>query len=64
MPKVIAGITTYTREEVAAMLGVSARTVSDYIKTGKIRAVKLAGSYLISEKNLTAFLNCEAPADD
>lgn len=49
----------YTLEEVAAILGVSVRTMHTYVKTGKIRAVKIGGSWKVSTKNLQQFIDGE-----
>lgn len=49
----------YTLEEVAAILGVSVRTMHTYVKTGKIKAVKIGGSWKVSTKNLQQFIDGE-----
>ena len=47
----------YTLAEVEPILGVSHRTLLDYVKTGKIKAVKIGGKWKVSEENLKAFIN-------
>lgn len=47
----------YTLTEVEPILGVSHRTLLDYVKTGKIKAVKIGGKWKVSEENLKAFIN-------
>lgn len=49
----------YTLTEVEPILGVSHRTLLDYVKTGKIKAVKIGGKWKVSEENLKAFINGE-----
>ncbi|WP_210123649.1 MULTISPECIES: helix-turn-helix domain-containing protein [unclassified Staphylococcus] len=50
-------VKTYTVEEVAEMLGVSARTIREYIRKEKIKAVKVGNKYIISEDNYRKFVN-------
>lgn len=47
----------YTLTEVEPILGVSHRTLLDYVKKKKIKAVKIGGKWKISEENLKAFIN-------
>lgn len=47
----------YTLTEVEPILGVSHRTLLDYVKTGKIKAVKIGGKWKVSEENLKTFIN-------
>lgn len=49
----------YTLTEIEPILGVSHRTLLDYVKTGKIKAVKIGGKWKVSEENLKAFINGE-----
>ena len=49
----------YSLEEVAAILGVSVRTMHTYVKTGKIKAVKIGGSWKVSTSNLQKFVDGE-----
>lgn len=49
----------YTLTEVEPILGVSHRTLLDYVKTGKIKAVKIGGKWKVSEENLKTFINGE-----
>lgn len=49
----------YTLTEVEPILGVSHRTLLDYVKKGKIKAVKIGGKWKVSEENLKAFINGE-----
>lgn len=54
----------YTLTEVEPILGVSHRTLLDYVKTGKIKAVKIGGKWKISEENLKAFINGEGASKE
>ena len=49
-------LTLYTREEVAKELGISPRTVWQYIKDERLPAVKIKGKWYVWERNLIAFL--------
>ena len=49
----------YTLEEVANMLNVSYRSLLTYLKTGKIKGVKIGKTWRISQKNLERFINGE-----
>ena len=48
---------TYTKNEIAEMLHVTVMTINNYIKAGKLEAVKLCNRrVLIPESALNAFL--------
>ena len=50
-------MTTYlSTQEVADRLGVSVFTIRRYIRTGKLKAVKLDGVYRLSAQDLAEFL--------
>jgi len=50
-------MTTYlSTQEVADRLGVSVFTIRRYIRTGKLRAVKLDGQYRLGGEELAEFL--------
>lgn len=46
----------YTVEEIADILKVSTFTVRNYIKDGKLIAIKTGGAVRVSEENLKAFI--------
>ena len=46
----------FTAREVAEMLGVSKRAITEYCKKGEIFAVRLAGKWLIYKESLVEFL--------
>lgn len=46
----------YTVKEVAEMLRVSEMSISRYIKSGKLKAIKVGKMYRINEKDLKAFI--------
>ena len=48
---------TYTVSDIAQHLGVTERTIREYIKSGKIKAVKVGNKYIISEDNYRDFVN-------
>lgn len=47
----------YDLSEVAKILGVTHRTVWNYVKSGKIPAKMVGGKWKINELNLTAYIN-------
>jgi excisionase family DNA binding protein len=47
----------YTTQEVADRLGVSVFTIRRYIRSGKLRSVRLEGSYRVRGSDLQAFLS-------
>ena len=49
---------------VEPILGVSHRTLLDYVKKGKIKAVKIGGKWKVSEQNLKAFINGEGASKE
>lgn len=49
----------YTLTEIEPILGVTHRTLLNYVKQGKIKAIKLGGKWKITEDNLKKFLNGE-----
>ncbi len=54
----------YTLTEVEPILGVSHRTLLDYVRKGKIKAVKIGGKWKVSEENLKAFINGEGASKE
>lgn len=49
-------IKVYTLEEIAELLHITRRTLYTYVKTGKLKAVKVGKYWRVTEKNLEAFL--------
>lgn len=47
----------YNLHELEEMLQVTQRTLYNYIKAGRLRAVKIGGTWRVTEENLNAFLN-------
>jgi len=47
----------YTLTEIEPVLGVTHRTLLGYIKSGKLKAVKIGNKWKVSEDNLKAFIN-------
>lgn len=54
-------IKVYTLKEVAEIVKIKERTLYHYLKTGKLKGVKIGRRWRISEDNLKAFLNNGAP---
>ena len=49
----------YTLAEIAPILGVTHRTLLNYIGSGKLKAVKIGGKWKVSEDNFKRFVNGE-----
>lgn len=49
--------TVYSLTELEPVLGVTHRTLLSYVKTGKLKAVKIGGKWKVSEENLRNFIN-------
>lgn len=47
----------YTLQEVATMLRLSRATIYNYVKQGKLKAVKIGLSWKIKEADLKEFIN-------
>ena len=56
MPTIIEGIKFYTIPETAEALRVTAQTVRNYIKQGRIKSQRIGRPILITESNLKEFL--------
>lgn len=50
-------VKTYTLEELEEILGVTYRTLLNYLATGKLKGVKIGRKWHVSEENLKNFLN-------
>ncbi len=50
----------YTLTELEPVLGVTHRTLLQYVKDGKLQAVKIGGKWKVSEENLKKFINGES----
>lgn len=46
----------YTVDEIKDMLHLSSRTILNYIRSNKLKAMKLGGKWLIEESDLKKFL--------
>jgi excisionase family DNA binding protein len=49
----------YSLTELEPVLGVTHRTLQTYIKTGRLKAVKIGGKWRVTEENLMKFINGE-----
>ena len=56
------GMKLYTLYEVAEILSVTPRTMSTYLKNGRIPGQKIRGRWMITEENLRAFMSGKPPA--
>ena len=49
----------YTLSELEDILGVTHRTLLEYVKKGKLKARKIGGKWRVTEQNLKLFINGE-----
>lgn len=49
----------YSLTELEEILGVTHRTLLDYVKQGKLKARKIGGKWKVTEENLKLFINGE-----
>ena len=56
MPKKMMGITTYSLPEVAETLGVTPRSVHNYLKDGLIAGSKIGGRWAFTEKQIQDYI--------
>lgn len=47
----------YTLTELEGILGVTHRTLLEYVKQGKLKARKIGGKWKVTEANLKEFIN-------
>lgn len=52
-------IRLYTLPELAPMLGVTPRTLQTYVKSGRLKGVKIGGKWKVSADMLKRFVNGE-----
>lgn len=57
--KRLEGLNLYTLTELETVLGVTHRTLQNYIKSGRLKGVKVGGKWRVTEENLRKFLNGE-----
>lgn len=50
-------IKLYTLSDLVPMLGVTYRTLQNYIHDGKLKGVKIGGRWRVTEENLLKFIN-------
>ena len=54
---------TYTLKECEQLLHVSNRTLQSYVKSGKLKAVKIGGRWRVTPAALDRFINGEPPTE-
>ena len=47
----------YTLTEIEPILGVTHRTLLTYVKTGRLKSVKIGGKWKVKEEDLKSLLN-------
>lgn len=57
--QLLGGIRQYTLTELEPILGVTHRTLQNYVKSGKLKAVRIGGKWKVSEDTLRKFINGE-----
>ena len=58
----MADIKVYTLDEVADIMKVTKRTLYNYVKEGKLPAVKMGKYWRVSQESLQAFMSTQFPA--
>lgn len=53
-------IKLYNLTDLEKILGVSHRTLLQYVKDSRLKAVKIGGKWKVSAENLTRFINGES----
>lgn len=61
MPIIIMGESFFTMTEAAEQLGVTYRTMSTYLRQGRINAQRVSGRWLFTEEALKDFLLARTP---
>lgn len=61
--KIMKGMKFYVVEDLSSILGLTNLGVRDYLRKGKIKAVKVGLRWYVSEKNLSDFLLCKGIRD-
>ena len=56
MPTELAGVRLYTLPEIGEKLDLTVFTLRNYIKTGKLKALKMGKAYRVEESALKEFL--------
>ena len=56
MSKEIQGVTLYTIDETAELLGITTTTVRNYIKAGRLSGQRIGRPYLVSQRAIKTFL--------
>jgi excisionase family DNA binding protein len=57
MPKILGDVKLFTVEELSKILQVQEKTIRDYIKTGKLKAKKLARRWWIPEDSIKEYFS-------
>jgi hypothetical protein len=57
MPKMIGDIKLFTLLELSKILGTTDVTLRRYIRSGKLKAQKIAGAYHVTEESFKEFAN-------
>jgi excisionase family DNA binding protein len=53
----IGGLTLYSVEDLAEILGIQERTLRKFIREGKLKGKKLAKKWYVTEENLKAYFS-------
>lgn len=64
MPKQIGDLTLYTVEELEELLQVKARTIREYLKSGKLKGRKFAREWHVTEQQLREYFETGADPED
>jgi len=56
----MADIKLYTLPEVSKIVRLARRTLYNYLKSGELKAVKIGGTWRVTEESLNEFINRES----
>lgn len=59
IPEDLRDIRIYTLQELEPLLGVTHRTLLSYVKSGRLKAVKIGGKWRVTRDTLDKFLKGE-----
>lgn len=59
MSEKITELKLYTVDELAKLFEVTRRTMYNYVKQGKVKGVKIGGTWKFTEENIKKFVNGE-----
>ncbi len=59
MPKMILGVELYTKEDAAQLLNVTPRTITNYVRAGRLKGQLIGKARMFTREELERFLRGE-----